>query len=177
MIQTPAEWIINGDLGNAAIVIWSVMTKNVNEAGGYVKPADGEDGQETIYTYRVPKNSGAFYRCYKLLKLFPLWRKQLNKVVLQFPEWEVFVNEWDSLTAMCDAHPMAKDADENGEDYHNDELNKKLLELYRESEAIRKRKGKPEATADDEPPKRGFLGLASVSQIFKEINNKDRSKE
>ena len=41
MIQTPAEWIKNGDLGNAAIVIWSVMTKNVNEAGGYVKPADG----------------------------------------------------------------------------------------------------------------------------------------
>jgi hypothetical protein len=174
--MTPSEWINNGDLGNAAIVIWSVMTKNVNEAGGYVKPAEGEDGQEIIYTYRVPKNSGAFYRCYKLLKLFPDWRNKLNKVSAAFPEWDVFVKDWDTLSAMCDANPMAKEADANGEDYHNNELNRKLLELYRESEAIRKRKGIPASTAD-ESPKRGFLGLASFSQIFKEINKKDRSKE
>lgn len=160
---TPEDWVENGDTGNAAVAIWCVMTGNVAKDGVY------QTSNQTYY-YRVPKNDAAFYRCYKLLKYFPQWRKQLNKVSSTFPEWEGFVMKWGQLESICDANPMSKDDALNNRDYHNQELNKLIKELYRESETD-KRKVADASSAQPEAKRGLFSGF---SQIVRDMKSKEK---
>jgi hypothetical protein len=152
-IQTPQDWITSGDLGGAAVTIWAVMTGNIRENGMEIT------SDETEYYYGVPKHTGSFYRCYKLLKLFPQWRGRLSEVSGHFPEWKPFVRDWDALTKVVDSSPMSKEDTDDGEDYHNEKLRVLLLGLYRESQRISK------PIVDNKP--RGLF--SSFTQVINDI--------
>lgn len=145
-MPTPNYWINGGDLGGAAVTIWCVMVGKVQSDGMF--PTNGE-----IYKYTIPKHTGSFYRCYKLLKLFPKWRNRLSEVAEHFPEWKPFVRDWDNLTKIVEQNPMSKEDNEDGEDYRNEQLRVALLNLYRESKHPEKYSVKPQTEVKKELPK------------------------
>jgi len=146
-IQTPQDWIASGDLGGAAVTIWAVMTGNIRENGMEITFF------ETEYYYGVPKHTGSFYRCYKLLKLFPQWRGRLSEVSGHFPEWKPFVRDWAFCEKEVNINPPSYEDDENGEDYSNEKLRVLLLNLYRESKHPEKYPPKPQVEVKKELPK------------------------
>jgi hypothetical protein len=144
-IRTPQDWIAYGDKGGAAMTIWAVMTDNIRENGMEIT------SDETEYYYGVPKHTGSFYRCYKLLKLFPQWRGRLSEVSGHFPEWKPFVRDWAFCEKEVNLNPMSYKDDENGEEYSNEKLRVLLLNLYRESK--NPEKYSPSAVVKKELPK------------------------
>lgn len=89
----PEQWIVNGEVGTSSKTIWAVMM------GAVVL-----DGDRAWANYSVPHDPDDFSRCWKLLNLFPEWRKRLSEVATTFPEWVGFVREWDTLTAMFESN-------------------------------------------------------------------------
>jgi hypothetical protein len=160
-MPTPDEWINGGDLGGAAVTIWCVMTGNVSDSGMYLA-SDGNN-----YTYTIPKHTGSFYRCYKLLKLFPKWQSRLNEVVKAFPEWQPFVRDWDVLTKIVEQNPMSKEDSDDGADYHNEQLRVALLNLYRESQG----KQRIDVRVESNAPRGMFSGF---SQIMRDMKSKEK---
>lgn len=87
----PEQWIVNGEVGISSKTIWAVMMGAVIKNGN------------SWWNYDVPHDPDDFSRCWKLLVLFPEWRKRLGEVAKVFPKWTPFVREWDKLTAMHEA--------------------------------------------------------------------------
>ena len=80
-------WIIGHDTGVSSKTIWAVMI------GG------NPDRKNTSY-WDIPSDPADFGRCYRLLKLIPEWKKDLNKVAKTFPKWKYFIDNWDKMEAM-----------------------------------------------------------------------------
>jgi hypothetical protein len=158
---TPNDWIDDGDLGGAAVTIWCVMTGNIRDNGVY-SASDGND-----YKYTIPKHTGSFYRCYKLLKLFPKWQTRLSEVVKAFPEWQPFVRDWGSLIEIVEQNPMSKEDSSSGADYHNEQLRVALLNLYRESQG----KQRTDVHVENDSPRGMFSGF---SQIMRDMKSKEK---
>jgi len=87
----PEQWIINGEVGTSSKTIWAVMMDAVLPS------------RRHSWDYSVPHDPDDFSRCWKLLVLFPEWRKRLAEVAKVFPAWVGFVREWDKLTAMYES--------------------------------------------------------------------------
>lgn len=87
----PEQWIINGQVGTSSKTIWAVMMDAVLTS------------RKNSWDYSVPHDPDDFSRCWKLLVLFPEWRKRLAEVSKVFPAWVGFVREWDKLAAMYEA--------------------------------------------------------------------------
>ncbi len=83
--KSPEEWALGRDTGISSMTIYSAIT------GIEIDRKD------------VPHDPVDFGRCYRLLQLFPAWRKDLPKVIMLCPGWEPFVEAWDELTAMYEA--------------------------------------------------------------------------
>jgi len=79
---TPQEWLSGRDTGTSSCTIYSVMQ---NTGMGH---------------YDVPHDPDDFGRCYRLLQLFPEWRKRLPEMLPRFPEWKGMIDRWDELTAL-----------------------------------------------------------------------------
>lgn len=84
--MTPTDWLLSGDTGISSETIFRVMV------GSTAPVAWGKAD--------IPYDPSDFGRCYRLLQLFPEWRNRLPEVANRFPDWEPFVKEWDSLTAL-----------------------------------------------------------------------------
>lgn len=81
--QTPHEWFASRDTGTSSKTIWSVMTGI---------PVDWVSH---------PHDPADFGRCYRLLKLFPAWRKRLSEVATKYPgAWTKLIAHWDELTSL-----------------------------------------------------------------------------
>ncbi|KKN04551.1 hypothetical protein LCGC14_1096320 [marine sediment metagenome] len=93
----PEQWIVNGEVGISSKTIWAVMMKVVMEI------------HRDSCNYGVPHDPDDFSRCYKLLALFPEWRKRFTEVSQVFPKWVGFVREWDKLTEMFEANLKVSD--------------------------------------------------------------------
>lgn len=93
---TPREWRNGRDTGTSSLTIWSVVTGFPSPHGHYDVPYDPSD----------------FGRCYRLLALFPDWLSKLPKVAAKYPQWEPFVCEWSTLTAMYEKALSSKDGGE-----------------------------------------------------------------
>lgn len=78
------EWVNGRDTGVSSATIYSAIT-------GLPSPYQRFD---------VPHDPGDFGRCYRLIKLFPSWRKDLKKTVAICSEWQPFVTAWDELSAL-----------------------------------------------------------------------------
>lgn len=85
--MTPIDWLMSGDTGTSSKTICSVMT-------GSDTPKFGPD---------VPHDADDFGRCYRLLQLFPDWRRRLPEVAAVHPKWGPMVAAWDELTALYEA--------------------------------------------------------------------------
>lgn len=77
--RTPQEWAAGRDTGVSSMTIYSVMMG---------VPVDRMD---------VPHDPDDFGRCYRLLQLFPAWRKRLDQVTEYYPIWSRMVEEWSAL--------------------------------------------------------------------------------
>ena len=86
--MTPNEWILSDDTGISSKTIWAVMMEVVRVP------------QRCRGKYDIPHDPSDFGRCYRLLKLFPEWRKNIQKVGEIFPKWRPMVERWDELTAL-----------------------------------------------------------------------------
>lgn len=75
---------MSGDTGTSSKTIAHVML-------GVRAPRYGPD---------VPYDPGDFGRCYRLLKLFPLWELRLPEVAEAYPAWSGLVREWSRLSAL-----------------------------------------------------------------------------
>ena len=82
------QWIVNGEVGTSSKAIWAVMM------GAVIK------NDSSWWNYDIPHDPDDFSRCWKLLVLFPEWRRRLPEVAEMFPKWIPFVEEWDKLTTM-----------------------------------------------------------------------------
>ncbi len=83
--MTPEEWAVSRDTGTSSKTIYSAITgRKIDRIG-------------------IPYDPDDFGRCYRLLKLFPAWRKELDKVAVLCPRWKPFVEAWDELTALYEA--------------------------------------------------------------------------
>jgi hypothetical protein len=82
---TPMDWMLSDDTGVSSKLICQVMTG--------AQPLTG-------FNVGVPHDAGDFGRCYRLLRLFPHWRRRLPEVVALYPSWVALVREWDELTGM-----------------------------------------------------------------------------
>lgn len=80
--MTPIEWLLSGDTGVSSKTILSAMTGE-KMIGGF-----GPD---------IPGDFGDFGRCYRLLKNFPEWRRDIKRVADTYPKWGPLVREWDKL--------------------------------------------------------------------------------
>jgi len=87
----PEQWIVNGEVGTSSKTIWAVMMDAVLP------------NRKDSWDYSIPHDPDDFSRCWKLLVLFPDWRKRLQEVADIFPAWMGFVREWDKLTKMYEA--------------------------------------------------------------------------
>jgi len=79
----PAEWIVGNDTGVSSKTVWAIMMGGIPENA-----------------FDVPHDPADFGRCYRLLKLFPEWRKRLREVAAVFPKWGPMVREWDKMTEL-----------------------------------------------------------------------------
>jgi hypothetical protein len=117
---SPEEWAAGRDTGTSSLTIYQAITGNRSHHRGLDIPYDPDD----------------FGRCYRLLKLFPSWRKDLGKVVDVCPEWKPFVEAWDELTAMYEAAGWAnrnvKSKGDGGEMY------RRMTELREAGEKVHK---------------------------------------
>lgn len=84
MKNNPLIWITGNDTGTSSKTIWAVMMNAVDD--------------NNLNLYDVPHDPDDFGRCYRLLKLFPSWRPQLDRVAAMFPMWRPFVLNWKKLT-------------------------------------------------------------------------------
>ena len=82
--KTPGEWAVGRDTGTSSLTIYSAITGKRLPDQDFDAPHDPDD----------------FGRCYRLLKLFPAWRKDLGKTIEICPEWKPFVNAWDQLVEL-----------------------------------------------------------------------------
>ncbi len=85
----PEQWIVNGEVGTSSKTIWAVMQDAVIK-----------DSPRAGWDYGVPHDPDDFSRCWKLLILFPQWRRRLSEVAQVFPSWIGFIREWDKLEKM-----------------------------------------------------------------------------
>ena len=83
----PTQWVLGDDTGISSKTIWAVMMDAVRK-----NPRSSD--------YDTPHDPSDFGRCYRLLQLFPDWRKRLHEVPAIFPKWGPLVREWDRLTAI-----------------------------------------------------------------------------
>lgn len=87
--MTPLNWIMGRDTGTSSKTIFAVMmgelTERETQCGG---------------TYGVPHDQDDFGRCYRLLELFPDWKKRIGEMAHFLPAWVPYVREWDRLTAL-----------------------------------------------------------------------------
>lgn len=86
--MTPLEWLMSGDTGISSKTILSAMTGT---------KMTGEFGPD------IPRDGGDFGRCYRLLKLFPEWRENLQTVADVYPKWGPLVREWSNLEKAYEA--------------------------------------------------------------------------
>lgn len=80
------EWLYGPDTGVSSLTIFSVLSAR----HGYLVKNSND----------IPYDPSDFSRCHKLLEKMPEWRDRLQEVAAQFPQWEPFVREWPSLTAL-----------------------------------------------------------------------------
>ncbi|MDT8068218.1 MAG: hypothetical protein ROO76_08635 [Terriglobia bacterium] len=76
---TPEQWAAGRDTGISSMTIYSVVMG---------VPIDRAD---------VPHDPADFGRCYRLLQLFPAWKKRLFQVAERYPVWAPMVVEWSAL--------------------------------------------------------------------------------
>ncbi len=48
----------------------------------------------------VPHDPDDFGRCYRLLQLFPEWKKRLFQVAERYPVWAPMTKEWTALESL-----------------------------------------------------------------------------
>lgn len=81
---TPEEWKMGRDTGTSSLTIYSAIT-----------------GKTSLHrTFDIPHDPDDFGRCYRLLKLFPLWREKLSETIKLCRKWKPFVAAWDELTLL-----------------------------------------------------------------------------
>ena len=118
----PEQWIVNGEVGTSSNTIWAVMMGAVME-----------NNKDAWWRYDVPHDPDDFSRCWKLLMLFPEWRKRLSEVASIFPKWIPFVKEWDKLTRMYEQN-LADNPNGYGYCHEMMDFMTKLEQLSREVE-------------------------------------------
>lgn len=52
-----------------------------------------------------PGDQWDFGRCYRLLKLFPSWRRRLPEIGKKFPNWRGLVRDWRKLERLYEKSP------------------------------------------------------------------------
>lgn len=77
----PNDWIMSGDVGISSKTIWAVM-----------------QGCKSPQWASPPLDPSDFGRCYRMLVLFPKWRKRLSEVAARHKDWGPMIREWDHLT-------------------------------------------------------------------------------
>ena len=82
-------WMLEGEVGTSSKTIWAVMM-------GVITVPRRCDNRH----YDTPHDPDDFKRCYKLLSLFPEWRKRLGEVGRIFPKWLPFVREWARMESL-----------------------------------------------------------------------------
>jgi hypothetical protein len=121
--QAPEEWATGRDTGTSSLTIYAA-----------IKGKKGRDRE-----FDIPYDPDDFGRCYRLLKLFPNWRKELDKVIALCPRWKPFVEAWDELTALYEAagwhkfvpwHSTEGMKGDGGKMYH------RMKELEKAAEAV-----------------------------------------
>ena len=83
--MTQIDWLLSQDTGVSSRTIWAVMM------GVETTP------QRCITKYDIPYDPSDFGRCFRLLCLFPEWRKNLHRVAEVFPKWGPIVDHWDEM--------------------------------------------------------------------------------
>lgn len=78
------EWSLGTDTGLSSETIVSVMA--------------GIDGRSQLVS--VPYDPSDFGRCFRLLQLFPEWRKRLPEVASKYPAWSKLVENWEKMEAI-----------------------------------------------------------------------------
>jgi hypothetical protein len=75
-------WIANGEHGSSSMTMWNCLMGNKG------------------FPINHPYDPDDFKRCYKLLKIVPEWRTQLDKMKPLSEAWKNLVENWDKLEAM-----------------------------------------------------------------------------
>ena len=88
--MNPNEWILGSDTGVSSKTIWAVMV------GVIIK--ETQCGSENGYD--IPHDPDDFGRCYRLLKLFPEWKKRLKEIAKFLPKWRPMIREWRKMTVL-----------------------------------------------------------------------------
>lgn len=74
-------WASGGDTGNSSLTIYSFFQGPPRRA----------------FTPSIPWDPDDFGRCYRLLKLAPHWRANLEAIAHVWPEWRPLVENWDEM--------------------------------------------------------------------------------
>lgn len=77
--QRQMDWLASYDVGASSRAIFHVFT--------------GVNTRESS----VPHDPSDFGRCYRLLKLFPEWRKNIHKISERYHHWKKLIDDWDEL--------------------------------------------------------------------------------
>lgn len=86
--MTPQRWILEGEVGVSSKTMYAALTGTITEP------------TQCSRHYDTPKDPDDFKRCWKLIVLFPEWRKRLDIVGKVFPKWQPFIREWRWLEAL-----------------------------------------------------------------------------
>ena len=86
------QWALGRDTGISSKTIAAALSDTVQEDAYYGLPSDSSD----------------FGRCHRLLELIPEWKPRLPEVAEKFPEWELIVRHWDTLSAFYEAGDQAR---------------------------------------------------------------------
>lgn len=76
-------WITGSDTGISSKAIWKMMMASAT-SDRHSHPSDPSD----------------FGRCYRLLKLIPEWREQIDKMAAVSPYWAALVERWANIEAL-----------------------------------------------------------------------------
>lgn len=99
------EWILSGDTGVSSKTIWAVMMGVATEPGQRC----GFTSKPPALTCDIPLDPADFGRCYRLLQLFPEWRRGITKMGEIFPKWKPMADRWDEMERLYEEeYPSGK---------------------------------------------------------------------